>query len=236
MKRIIVGSLLAFMLAVPVFAEPLAIVKELTGKVEVKPLLGDWEAATLGMEMPQGASISTGFGSHALLELGDSSLLVKPLTRMKLEELLQQGDLQKTSLYLRVGRVKATVKTAEGLKQEFKVKSPLSTASVRGTEFSFDGMSLVVDSGLVMLSNPLSHSVSVGASEASVTRGYDKPEAAKEAKASKSKVTPAAAGPKKVEEKAKGKGKGSEKKSDWGSGGGKKEPAVLTGTIEIRWK
>ncbi|MBL8965738.1 MAG: FecR domain-containing protein [Spirochaetaceae bacterium] len=133
------------------FAAPTAILSGLKGKVEVKPASGDWRPATEGMRLELSATISTGFDSTANLLIEKSKILVKPLTRLTLDKLVEQqpGSLS-TSVYLRVGAVQASVKAATpGTPQDFKVQSPYSTASVRGTEFEFDGIRLVVIEGKV---------------------------------------------------------------------------------------
>ena len=230
MRKIATFMVLLAATAVSLSSQPAAFVRELAGTVEVKPIDGDWQEASLDMELQDGFSISTGFNSHAILEVGESTLTVKPLTRMKLEELLQTGGLQTTSLFLRVGRMKATVKTTEGVKHDFTVKGPTATASVRGTEFEFDGSTLIVDSGIVSLGNSFGHSVSVAARERSEIRGYDKPRPAKEAKEAQGKVTPAMSGPKKDDKQKADKDTGK------GGGVGRKDPDAVFGEIEIRWK
>lgn len=133
-------------------AVPQAILKNIQGKVEIKTLNASaWVPATEGMILKTMTTISTGFDSSVTLEMGGNTIFVKPLTRMTLDQLLEQQGTVKTSCYLRVGGVKASVKSAEGVKQDFKVQSPYSTASVRGTVFEYDGLKLNVIEGLVSL-------------------------------------------------------------------------------------
>ncbi len=47
---------------------------------------------------------------------------------MTVEELVQREGTIGTTLFLRVGRVKAEVKSVEGLTQEFKLRSTVSVA------------------------------------------------------------------------------------------------------------
>jgi hypothetical protein len=108
----------------------------------------------VGTTIPKGSSISTGFKSTALLEMGESSLAVNQLTRMTLEELARQAGVQQTNVFLRVGRVSAQVKTTTGIKHDFKLRSPVSTAAVRGTDFEYNGWLLVVTDGEVTLTSP----------------------------------------------------------------------------------
>lgn len=223
--------LFVFIFSFEIFADSQTVtITKVEGKVEIKSPEGDWTPVDEGTLVETGAIISTGFNSHASLDIGASTLLVKPLTRMKLEDFMQQNDVQTTSLFLRVGRVKVDVKTTEGLKQDFKVKSPFSTASVRGTSFEFDGENLFVDEGMVALSNSLNHSVSVGPQESSKVYGFQKPKPAKNMKEARSKINPVAA-PQKGKQKAE-KAQGKEKNRQ----PGKKEQVDQFGEIVIRWK
>ena len=146
-------------------------VKEITGKVEIKPAEGAWRAAKAGVTIAQGYWISTGFDSTAVLEIGPSVLRVRPLTRMRLEELVQKEGTVSTGLYLSVGKVKAEVKTATGVPQKFTLKGPVSTAAVRGTDFEFDGFTVKVTNGVVTFINSVGQSRGVSAGEDSSTDG-----------------------------------------------------------------
>jgi ferric-dicitrate binding protein FerR (iron transport regulator) len=52
---------------------------------------------------------------------------------------------------LMTGRVRAEVNPPAGMAVDFTVRSPITTASVRGTSFDFDGMELRVEEGRVRL-------------------------------------------------------------------------------------
>lgn len=150
--------LLLLFIGAALFAEVTAVVRDVSGKVEVKVSGSDaWKRAYAGMKISRGDYISTGFKSEAILVLGDSQVVVKQLTRMELEELVEKEGTVHTGLNLRVGRVRAEVKTTKGLKQKFTLKSPISTAAVRGTSFEFDGRNLTVFKGTVAFTNPLGH-------------------------------------------------------------------------------
>ena len=174
MKRLLISTAIALALANGLFAQS-AVVKEFTGKVEIKATAGAWEPARIGMTLDAGASISTGFGSTALLDLGSSTLKVAPLTRMQLVELIARQGSVSTTLALKVGRVNADVKVAPGLRQNFTLKGPQATAAVRGTVFEFDGVSVNVVNGLVYLSNNQGQGRGVGAGEQSSTTGGQLP-------------------------------------------------------------
>ncbi len=166
------------------YAQNEAVVQTVSGRVEVMQPGGAWVAAAPGMKLSLGASVSTSFQSEATLALGSSLLRVRPLTRMRLDQLAQQGNTVSTELYLRVGRVRAEVKGVEGLQQDFKVRSPISTAAVRGTTFDYDGVNTNVDDGMVNLSNNQSgQRTSLGAGEqGSVTGGTNPPSGGEDSK------------------------------------------------------
>jgi ferric-dicitrate binding protein FerR (iron transport regulator) len=130
-------------------------ITEIMGTVEVKAAgSGQWVPASVGQVLSKNASISTGFKSTALLTLGSSTLTVRPLTRLTLEELTQLEGNEQASLYLRTGRVRANVvRPPETSPDDFKftVRSPSATASVRGTIFDFDGINLKVTDSTVQL-------------------------------------------------------------------------------------
>lgn len=163
-KLIIILSIL--LIAIPVFAADYAVIKEVSGRVEYQSPGGSWVRAAAGDSLEQGASISTGFGASAVLEVGASILNVEALTRMKLEELVQEKGTQTTGLYLRVGRVNAEVKRDEGLSHNFRLRSPSSTAAVRGTNFTYDGHKVIVHRGAVgLLGNALAREVLIAANQ-----------------------------------------------------------------------
>lgn len=119
------------------------------GKVEIKSTSGTWIPVKAGHKISEGTMISTGFKSEATVKLGASILTVKPLTRMTLNQLVEREDTVDTELYLEVGNVKAEVNSLNNKRNGFTVKSPVATASVRGTIFEM-GDKLVVLQGAVL--------------------------------------------------------------------------------------
>jgi hypothetical protein len=149
MKNIFVALLFTGLL-VPAFAQT-AVIRELSGTVEVQRSAGaGWTRAAAGMKLDKNMSISTGFKSTALISLGDSSVAVRPLTRMSIEDLAASKDDENTTVFLRTGRIRVKVNPpAGGGKVNFQVKSPSATASVRGTEFDMDSSNVKMYSGAV---------------------------------------------------------------------------------------
>jgi len=194
MKTIALALALLGLLAPLLCAQAQAVIKEATGKVELLSAPQAWVPAKAGMKVTPGTTISTGFNSTAVLDLGGSILSVRPLTRMRLEELVQKQGTVQTGLFLQLGKVKAEVKTAAGLTQDLKVRSPVSTAAVRGTGFEYDGYELYVYEGVVTYSNLLGQERTYGAGEEGSTNGSDTPTEGQAGKEGASGVNPFAPG------------------------------------------
>lgn len=145
-----------FLLAAALY--PLAaldgLVVTVNGKVEYQNGAGAWKNLKAGDPLISGTMISTGFKSEATVKLGASILTIKPLTRMTLTQLVEKEDTVDTELYLEVGNVKAEVNSLNNKKNGFSVKSPVATASVRGTVFEM-GEQLVILQGSVQFVTPL---------------------------------------------------------------------------------
>ena len=156
MKRLLV--LVIFLMgAVFIFAQnqaatPAASIREMTGSVELKkPGSANWIPAKSGDTLEKDTVISTGFKSTAILAVGNSTLTVRPLTRLNLESLLAGQDNSETiNIGLRTGRIQVDVKPPAGSRTEFTVSTPVATASVRGTSFTIDPMNIKVTEGSVV--------------------------------------------------------------------------------------
>ncbi len=165
---------LSFFLLVLVFLSPLAasaqqlkaVVKQFSGKVEVKQPDQDWQPVQLNMSVSQGATVSTGFSSRLTLELGQTEITIQPLTRMLLRELIKKETTNVTGLTLRVGRINAAVKAVSGERNDFTVVGPVATAAVRGTEFNFgvdtDDQGEGVSGHFYLISHATGQEISVG--------------------------------------------------------------------------
>lgn len=155
-QLLILSSLLLMgLLPVGLFAAAeVAVIREVKGKVEYQLQGKSWVAAKVGVALPKGSMISTGFKSSASLEVMGSVIFIKPLTRMVLEDLVKTSSETKTGLKLLSGKVKTEVKpSSEASETVFEVKSPTATASVRGTGFEFDGENILVNHGKVEFAN-----------------------------------------------------------------------------------
>jgi len=184
-------AVLMILIAASLFAADLtAVIKEISGKVEVMAPGGSWKKASTGMKINTGDSISTGFRSQAILTLGASQVIVKQLTRMELAELVEKEGTVTTGLNLRVGKIRARVRTTAGLRQDFRLTSPVSTAAVRGTEFEYDGVNLTVYEGSVAFTNLLGQGRLIPAGTASKLEESGVPQSSEELMALLSTVNP----------------------------------------------
>lgn len=162
MKKTI--CILILLLAAGILWAESAEILEISGKVEIQAQGKDWKPARVGDIVAAGSMISTGFKSTAVLKISSSTITVKPITRLTLEQIIANEAGDQTNLFLLAGRVSAEVTPTAGKTTSFEVKSPTATASVRGTGFEFDGVNLVVSHGNVLMSLPngTSRSVSQG--------------------------------------------------------------------------
>ena len=135
---------------------------ETIGKVEVQKA-GEWVPAKAGDILAPGSVISTGFKSEAVLSIGKSTIKVKALTRLTIEQLYENNGNHASSVYLDVGSISADIKAAEDKRVGFTVKNPSATASVRGTEGDIfaDGRLFGI-SGVWAVSAPEARIYSVG--------------------------------------------------------------------------
>jgi hypothetical protein len=131
-------------------AELNGVIQACYGNVEVKPdPNGEWVPARAGMALNSGSFISTGFKSSAIVVIGSANILIRPLTCLSLGTIIEQRNSDQIDLKLQTGRIRVEVKPPQDRPVNFTVSSPIATASVRGTEFDFDAVNLVVQNGTV---------------------------------------------------------------------------------------
>jgi hypothetical protein len=94
---------------------------------------GTWQSLAVGAKLSKGAVISTGFKSELVLKVNESTIRVAPLTRMTLEQVVAKPTKDETRVFLDTGSIKADVKHTADRRTGFIVRSPVATASVRGT-------------------------------------------------------------------------------------------------------
>lgn len=142
-------------------------VVSVSGKAEV--LDGaSWRALAIGDTLKNGDTIQTGFRSSLVLKLKDSTINVAALTRMTVEQLSENSESDSVRVFVNAGGVTSNANATAGKKLGFTVRTPVATASVRGTEFSventFGSTNVQTTQGAVAVWSG-SNSVSVAASE-----------------------------------------------------------------------
>jgi hypothetical protein len=127
-----------------------AVIKEMTGTVELKRSgSASWAAAKAGDRIGKDTIVSTGFKSMALLVVGNSTITVRPITRLSLAELMNQNETETINVNLATGRVRVDVNPPAGGRANLTVQTPSATASVRGTAFDMNTVNIQVQKGAV---------------------------------------------------------------------------------------
>ena len=123
-----------------------------SGKAEVLSD-GNWKPLSVGYNLTNGDVVQTGFKSSLTLKIKDSTVNVEPLTRITVEKLSENSEKDNVRLFVNAGGVSSSVKKSGNKKVGFTVRTPVATASVRGTEFSvqntFDSAKVETKSGSV---------------------------------------------------------------------------------------
>ncbi|MCG8569668.1 MAG: FecR family protein [Spirochaetes bacterium] len=144
---------LLFVLSFSLFSEQISLIS-VTGTVQIKDSVQQsWKNAKQGQVLSPGAIIFTGFNSSAIIQFSNSKVEVQPLSQASVASLIETSDKITTDIYLKYGKVKANVTSTENIKTIFKVRSANSTASVRGTIFTFGDDALFVEDGTVLLTS-----------------------------------------------------------------------------------
>lgn len=151
----IICLVFSFIFSFSIFAID-AKVTSLNGKCQVQERGSSvWTDLSKGDIIKEGSIISTGFNSNVVINLGESICNVAPLTRLSLEQLSNKvleddKNITKTIVYIDAGKVSFMVNSTKKNLNDFKVYTPASTASVRGTTFdSYASGEVNVTQGLV---------------------------------------------------------------------------------------
>ena len=152
MKKTFLTSILtsAALWIVPCVFAQTGTIREMLGNFELRYAgATEFVPAVVGSEVAQDTVVSTGFRSTAIIEIGSSTLIVRPLTRLSLAEIRYAAGEENVGLNLQAGRVRVDVNPPAGTTASFTVRSATATASVRGTSFEFDVRSVTVLEGSV---------------------------------------------------------------------------------------
>jgi hypothetical protein len=127
-----------------------AVIREMTGTVELKAnASAAWVAAKAGDRIGKDTIVSTSFKSTAVIAAGNSTIVVRPLTRLSLAELITQNETETVNVSLNTGRIRVDVNPPAGSRANFIVQTPSSTSSVRGTAFDMNTVNIQVHKGAV---------------------------------------------------------------------------------------
>ena len=138
-------------------------IRELSGTVELKnPESAVFVPASVGQQLGEETVISTAFKSTALLEIGNSLVLVRPLTRLTLTEISSSSGMETLNVNLQAGRLRVDINPPAGTRASMSVMTPMSVSSVRGTSFEVDTRNLRVISGTVGFIGTSGQMVSIG--------------------------------------------------------------------------
>ncbi|MCR5725290.1 MAG: FecR family protein [Treponema sp.] len=133
MKKAVITAL-AFLAACASYAFDATVVST-KGKAEIMKG-GVWQPLTSGAVVSKGDVIQTGFKSEVILKIKNSTVTMDALCRLTVEQLSEKGNRDETRLFLDTGSLKSDVQKSENRRVGFTVRSPVATASVRGTNFS----------------------------------------------------------------------------------------------------
>jgi hypothetical protein len=114
-----------------------AIFLEVDGKVRWRAdEKSDWREAKVNDLVGEGAEVRTGLRSRAALRVGrNATILVDAGTSFQIPQLEQDGQTLRTLASVKTGRVDFKVDKV-GFSNDFKVATPQTTLSVRGTGFA----------------------------------------------------------------------------------------------------
>ncbi|BFN37165.1 FecR domain-containing protein [Fidelibacter multiformis] len=141
-------------------AEKVAAVIKIKGNVMVRPAEGKiYKQSYVGQILYDGDWLKTNGDEFAAIVFMDGSQLkIRELTELEIRAQQVSQSVQNTDLYLTQGEVWTKVQKQKG---EFKIQTPVSVASVKGTEFDllYDQIENISDlfviSGSVEFSNEL---------------------------------------------------------------------------------
>lgn len=131
MKKIVLSVACALLTVGAAFSFDATVVST-KGKAEI--LKGaDWQPLTSGATVSKGDVIQTGFKSEVILKIKETTVTMDALSRLTVEQLAEKETKDETRLFLDTGSLKSDVQRSENRRVGFTVRSPVATASVRGT-------------------------------------------------------------------------------------------------------
>jgi hypothetical protein len=173
MKKGILSALFCF-ISLFIFSQDISLYS-VNGLVKIKTdeNAANWTVAKAGQKLALGNVIFTGLKSEAIIKTINALIEVKALSQASVKNLVETKDNIVSDVYVKYGKVKANVDKNREVKTVFKVRSANSTASVRGTIFTFGENALFVEEGTVHLVNDYDNSALVQKGEKAYIRKLD---------------------------------------------------------------
>lgn len=161
---------LLFGVTAAVAAADTAEVQAVEGLVQYRlPDSEAWADLNTNEQLPVGTTVISGRDGSAVLASGSTTIEVSPLSRLTISDVEIESDREATEVEMSYGNIRSRVRRSRDRGTNFSVRSPVSTASVRGTEFEYDGRELAVFSGDVAFANLTGQQHSVRAGQTSRT-------------------------------------------------------------------
>lgn len=137
MKKIVLFTVAFFICSLGFSIE--AKVISVSGKAQVQKS-GVWKNISVGDVLSKGNLIQTGFKSQVVFSIKsnneNSKITVNQLSRITIEQLMEDNSGDTTSVFVTTGSVKSEIKKTTDFRTNYTVRSPVATASVRGTELT----------------------------------------------------------------------------------------------------
>ena len=118
-------------------ADATVLVTAVEGKARARTSpTAEWQLVTEGMRLPVGAEITTGPRARVTCSIPPGQeFVVDRMSTVTVLEAERRGNRQRTQLIMDYGRTAARVQAA-GIEHDMQIRTPATTASVRGTEYT----------------------------------------------------------------------------------------------------
>ncbi len=97
-----------------------------------------WRPLAKGQALREGAVVSSGVNSQAVLSIDENMLTIRALTKIKILRNLITKKVSDNNIGLNYGSINARMKRIGTLKTRFNITTPVATSSVRGSEENAD--------------------------------------------------------------------------------------------------
>lgn len=164
---------IAFLVVAPLASAATVTVTEVTGSAQYRIGAGGWQTVQTDIQLPTDAEIVTSVRAAVTLDAAGNDIIIRGLSRVRISELVEDAGEIRTRVDLPYGRLSANVRSDANRGNDFSVSTPIATAAVRGTGFTFSGYELGVSHGDVELANRIGQTHSVRAGQLSRSYGVE---------------------------------------------------------------